>query len=346
MIIFAETSPQEQATLLNLIDKKYHASLCFFEESITALNAELFSRARLLCVFIHSRVDSATLAQLPRLEAIVTRSTGIDHIDIEACQQHKIAVGNVPSYGQNTVAEYSFTLILALARQVKAMVERLARGEFYREGLKGFDLFGKTIGVIGTGKIGSHVVSIARGFGMEVLCCAHHENPDLTKLPQVHYVPLETLLSQSDIVTLHVPANSSTFHLINKDNISLMKPSAMLINTARGNVVEIEAIVEQLHLGNLQGGVGLDTFESEDIWIEEKYLKNDALSALELQKAMLAFSILRSSHVILSPHNAYNTTEALERILAMSVENIHLFLENGVLATPVFIAPPQKYLCK
>ncbi|WP_295021438.1 NAD(P)-dependent oxidoreductase [Sulfurimonas sp.] len=335
MIIFTETLPQEQETLLGLIDKKYHVNLCFFEESITALNAGLFSEATLLCVFIHSRVDSATLAQLPHLKAVVTRSTGTDHIDIETCKKHKIAVGNVPSYGQNTVAEYAFTLILTLARQVKPMVERLSRGEFCRDGLKGFDLFGKTIGVIGTGKIGSHVVSIARGFGMEVLCHAHHEDADLVKLSHVNYVPLETLLLQSDIVTLHIPANPSTLHLINKENILLMKPSAMLINTARGNVVEIEAIVEQLHLGNLQGGVGLDTFESEDIWIEEKYLKNDTLSAQELQKAMLAFSILRSSNVVLSPHNAYNTTEALERILAMSVENIHAFLENGTLITPV-----------
>ena len=109
----------------------------------------------------------------------------------------------------------------------------------------------------------------------------------------------------------------------------------MLINTARGNVVEIEAIVEQLTLKNLQGGVGLDTFESEDIWIEEKYLKNDTLSALELQKAMLVFSTLRSSNVILSPHNAYNTQEALERIVAISVENINSFLEKGVFSTPL-----------
>jgi len=337
MIVFAEVSQKEQESILSLIDEKYHNQIRFFEQSINAKNAELFSDATLLCTFIHSCIDENTLLKLPHLKAIVTRSTGSDHIDIEACKKRHIAVANVPSYGQNTVAEYTFTLILALARRVKPMIERLSRGEFNRDGLKGFDLFGKTIGVIGTGKIGSHVVLIARGFGMEVLCYAHHEDPDISKLPHVSYVSLETLLSTSDIVTLHVPANPSTFHLINKSNISLLKSSAMLINTARGNVVEIEAVVEQLRLKNLQGGVGLDTFESEDIWIEEKYLKNDTLSALELQKAMLVFSTLRSSNVILSPHNAYNTQEALQRIVTISVENINLFLEKGVFSTPLIL---------
>lgn len=335
MIVFAEVSQKEQESILSLIDEKYHNQIRFFEQSINAKNAELFSDATLLCTFIHSCVDEKVLLQLPLLQAVITRSTGSDHIDIEVCKKLNIKVANVPSYGQNTVAEYTFALILALARRVKPMIERLSRGEFNRDGLKGFDLFGKTIGVIGTGKIGSHVVSIARGFGMEVLCHAHHEDADIVKLPHVKYVSLETLLSKSDIVTLHVPANPSTFHLINKRNISLLKSSAMLINTARGNVVEIEAIVEQLTLKNLQGGVGLDTFESEDIWIEEKYLKNDTLSALELQKAMIVFSTLRSSNVILSPHNAYNTQEALERIVAISVENINSFLGEGVFITPL-----------
>ncbi len=335
MIVFAEVSQKEQESILSLIDEKYHNQIRFFEQSINAKNAEQFSDATLLCTFIHSCVDEKVLLQLPHLKALITRSTGSDHIDIEVCKKLNIKVANVPSYGQNTVAEYTFALILALARRVKPMIERLSRGEFNRDGLKGFDLFGKTIGVIGTGKIGSHVVSIARGFGMEVLCHAHHEDADIVKLPHVKYVSLETLLSKSDIVTLHVPANPSTFHLINKRNISLLKSSAMLINTARGNVVEIEAIVEQLTLKNLQGGVGLDTFESEDIWIEEKYLKNDTLSALELQKAMIVFSTLRSSNVILSPHNAYNTQEALERIVAISVENINSFLQDGVFITPL-----------
>lgn len=335
IIVFVEVSKSEQKIILSLIDEKYHAQIHFFEQCINANNAELASQATLLCTFIHSCIDENTLLKLPHLKAIITRSTGSDHIDIEACKKRNIAVANVPSYGQNTVAEYTFTLILALARRIKPMIERLCRGEFNRDGLKGFDLIGKTIGVIGTGKIGSHVVMIARGFGMEVLCYAHHEDPDIAKLPHVKYVSLETLLSKSDIVTLHVPANPSTFHLINKSNISLMKSSAMLINTARGNVVETEAIVEQLSLKNLQGGVGLDTFESEDIWIEEKYLKNDTLSAQDLQKAMLVFSTLRSSNVILSPHNAYNTQEALERIIAISIENINSFLQRGVFITPL-----------
>lgn len=329
MIIFAEANLQDQRTLRDLISPEYHPLIRFFEESATLQNYEHFSDATVLSVFIHSIIDEHFLDQLPNLKAIITRSTGTDHINIDACKKRGIIVANVPSYGQNTVAEYVFALILSLSRQIKPMVERLTKGVFCRQGLQGFDLYGKTIGVIGTGKIGSHVISIARGFGMKVLCHAQHEDPSISSLPNVTYVPLNDILRQSDIVTLHVPSTVLTYHLINKENITLLKPSAMLINTARGPVVDIEAIVDELHKGNLKGGVGMDTFESEDIWIEEKYLKNDALSALQLQKAMMAFSILQAPNVILSPHNAYNTAEAMDRILAISVDNLHLYLRTG-----------------
>lgn len=329
MIMFAETSLQDQRTLKDLIDPEFHHTTRFYEESATLQNASQFSDATVLSVFIHSIIDEAFLDCLPHLKAIITRSTGADHINIDACKKRGIIVANVPSYGQNTVAEYAFALILSLSRQIKPMVERLTKGVFCRQGLQGFDLHGKTIGVIGTGKIGSHVVSIARGFGMNVLCHAQHEDPTISALDRVVYLSLEELLRRSDIITLHIPSTPQTYHMINKDNITLLKPSAMLINTARGPVVDIEAIVDELHKGNLKGGVGLDTFESEDIWIEEKYLKNDALSAMQLQKALMAFSILQAPNVILSPHNAYNTGEAMDRILAISVDNLHRYLRTG-----------------
>jgi len=335
MIIFAETTADDKHSLLEMLDKEIHPKISFLEQSANEENGELFKDASILLTFIHSKIDANLLAKLPHLTAIITRSTGYDHIDLEACRKRNIIVANIPSYGQNTVAEYTFTLILALARNLKPMIERIEKGVFTRQGLQGFDLFGKTIGVIGTGKIGSHVVSIARGFGMNILCHAHYQEPDIISLGSVQYVPLNDLLQQSDIVTLHVPSNSSTFHLINKENIPLMKPSAMLINTARGPVIDIEAIVEQLHQKNLKGGVGLDTFESEEIWIEEKYLKNNTLSAIELHKALMAFSILHSPNVILSPHNAYNTAEALERILQLSVDNLHHYIQTGEMITPV-----------
>ena len=335
MVIFAEATPDDQRTLLEMLDKEIDPKVSFLEQSANEQNSELFKDATILSTFIHSKVDANLLEKLPHLKAIITRSTGYDHIDLETCRKRNITVANIPSYGQNTVAEYTFALILTLARNLKPMIERIEKGIFTRQGLQGFDLFGKTIGVIGTGKIGSHVVSIARGFGMNVLCHAHHQEPDIVALDGVQYVPLDKLLQQSDIVTLHVPSNTSTFHLINKDNIALMKHSAMLINTARGPVVDIEAIVAQLHQGHLVGGVGLDTFESEEIWIEEKYLKNESLSAVQLQKALLAFSILQSPNVILSPHNAYNTAEALKRILELSVQNLHHYLQTGEMITPI-----------
>ena len=335
MIVFAEATPNDQHTLLEMFDKKLHPTVCFVEQSANEQNSKLFENATILSTFIHSKVDESLLAKLPHLKAIVTRSTGYDHIDLDACAKRHILVANIPSYGQNTVAEYAFALILALSRKLKPTIENISKGVFTRQHLDGFDLFGKTIGVIGTGKIGSHVVSIASGFRMNVVCCAHHEDPTISALPNVRYASLDDLLEQSDIVTLHVPSNASTYHLINKENIIRMKSTAMLINTARGPVVDLEAIVQQLHLGKLQGGVGLDTFESEDVLIEEKYLKNETLPAVQLQKALLAYSILQSHNVILSPHNAYNTAEALQRILELSVQNIHHYLQEGTMITPV-----------
>jgi len=310
-------------------DLGIEAEIIFSKEPLDSGSVSFYKDIDIAVVFIYSKLDKDVLQNLPNLKYIITRSTGFDHIDVDYCRKNNIVVSNVPGYGNNTVAEYTFALILALARKFKPMIERTSRGIFSRDGLTGIDLAGKTIGVIGTGRIGSHVVKIAHGFDMKILAYDRQKEEELIQKYGVEYVGLEDLLRQSDIVTLHVPYTKATHHLINRFNIKLMKLDAMLINTSRGPVVEIEAIVQALKEGRLAGGVGLDTFEAEDVWIEEEYLKRDDIPAIKLKKAMEAFYVLHAENVIVSPHNAYNTKDALYRILDITLDNLIGFLNNN-----------------
>src|SRR3972149_5834997 len=194
--------------------------------------------AEIVSVFVYSVLNRSSLSKLPRLKFIATRSTGFDHIDLEACRERGILVSNVPSYGENTVAEHTFALILALSRNVhKAFVHTLAKEIPFRE-LRGFDLEGKTLGVVGAGRIGLHVIKIARGFGMNVVAFDVRQEPLLSEVLNFRYAPLDELLSVSDIVSLHCPYSAKTHHLIHSGNIRKMKRGSLLINTARGGLID------------------------------------------------------------------------------------------------------------
>ncbi|WP_457641618.1 NAD(P)-dependent oxidoreductase [Persephonella sp.] len=299
------------------------------KEPLNIDNANIYKDADIISVFIYSKVSKEVIDKMPNLKLIVTRSAGYDHIDVEYARQKGIYVAYVPGYGNNTVAEYTFALILALSRKFKPMIERTSKGIFSRVGLMGIDLMGKTIGIIGTGRIGSHVAKIAYGFGMKILAYDRTKKNDLIEKFGVTYVGLEELLMKSDIVTIHLPYTKSTHYLINRFNIKLMKLNAMLINTSRGAVVEIDAIVEALKEGRLAGGVALDTFEAEEVLMEEEFLRKDDIPAVKLKKAMEAFYMLNEDNVIVSPHLAYYTKDASERILDIAVEEIKQYLVDG-----------------
>ena len=329
-IYFFETEDCERLYLEKKIqDLGIQGSVKFTKEPLDDTNVDLYKDTEVAIVFIYSKLKKEVIDKMENLKLIITRSTGYDHIDVEYANKKGITVCNVPGYGNNTVAEYTFALILALARKFKPMIERTSKGIFSRDGLTGIDLMGKTIGVIGAGRIGKHVIRIAHGFGMKILVYDRAKDNELIEKYGVEYVGLEDLLRNSDIVTLHVPYTPATHHLINRFNIKLMKLDAMLINTSRGPVVEIEAIVQALKEGRLAGGVGLDTFEAEDVWIEEEYLKRDDIPAIKLKKALETFYILHSENVIVSPHNAYNTKDALYRILDITLDNLKSFIEGN-----------------
>ena len=279
--------------------------------------------AEVLSIFVNSPVGAAEMDRFPKLRLIATRSTGTDHIDAEEAKRRGIAVASVPGYGAPTVAEFAFALLLALSRKVcDAHKQVTETGSFSQSGMTGFDLAGKTIGVVGCGKIGQHTACIAKGFGMKVLVCDAFKNDALAKEIGFAYAELPELLGASDVVSLHVPYIKETHHLINMQNISQIKKGAYLINTARGAVVETAALVKALE-GGVLAGAGLDVLEEEgDMQDEMRLLSGAHPKEEELKVVLENHYLIDHPRVIITPHIAFDTREAIERILDTTVENI------------------------
>ncbi|HHY31521.1 MAG TPA: hydroxyacid dehydrogenase [Firmicutes bacterium] len=299
----------------------------FFADTVQEVERGEFKDAEGLCVFIYSRLTRDVIMSLPRLRLIATRSTGFDHIDLDACRERHITVTNVPYYGENTVAEHTFGLILSLARNIHKAYLRTIRQDFSLEDLQGFDLKGKTIGVIGAGRIGLHVIRIARGFGMEALAYDIRRDRFIAEILGFKYVPLDELLASSDVISLHTPYSESTHHIINRDTLAKVKRGALLINTARGALVDTEALLWALDQGILRGA-GLDVLEGEELMMEEGYVLRKEYSADVLRTFVRNQMLLRREDVVVTPHNAFNSREAAIRILETTIENIERFMEG------------------
>lgn len=300
-------------------------------KKFTAKEAEKNKDLDALSTFIYSPVDEKVLSKLPKLKLIATRSTGFDHIALETCKKKKIMVCNVPSYGENTVAEHTFALILALSRKIVDCVERTKRGSFDLTGLRGFDLKGKTLGVMGSGRIGQHVIRMAKGFEMNLLVFDAFPNAQLATEMGFTYVSMAELLKNSDIITLHVPYNDKTHHLLNKDAFVKIKKGAYLINTSRGGVVDTDALVKALKSGKL-AGAGLDVLEGECELLEERELvSKDFPQKCDLKTLVEDHILLTMPNVIVTPHNAFNTHEALMRILQTTLDSINGFKQDRLI---------------
>jgi D-lactate dehydrogenase len=277
-----------------------------------------------LSVFIHSQVTPQVLEGLPNLKFIATRSTGFDHVDLDECLKRGIAVSNVPSYGENTVAEHTMALLLMMARKVHQSVQQVRGGHVDLAELTGFDLQGKTIGVIGAGHIGLHVIRIARGFGMRVLAYDVRSEPFLADLLGFASVSMDQLLAESDIVTLHCPLTEKTHHMVGRGQFARMKRGALLINTSRGGLVDTDALVGALESGRL-GGAGLDVLEGEELIKEEMQLLQQPVDVERLRTAVRNRVLLSREDVVFTPHNAFNSREALVRILEVTLANLEAF---------------------
>lgn len=312
-----------------LEEKDVHTDLFFTEETLSPDNATKYPDLDAISIFVDSTIDKKVLNLIPKLSFIAVRATGYDNIDFSIVKKRNIVVSNIPSYGENTVAEFSFGLILALSRKICLAYNQVKEtGSFSVKNLQGFDLRGRTLGVLGTGRIGQHVIAIAKGFGMNVVAFDPFPNQERAKEIGYVYLPLNDVLAQGDIVTIHVPLTKETTHLISKEQLAMMKSGAYLINTSRGGVVHTEALVESLRNGHL-GGAGLDVLEEEGVIKDEMdFIFKGHPEEHNLKTVLADHALINMPNVIVTPHNAFNTKEALLRILDTTACNIESFV-NG-----------------
>ncbi len=316
-ILFFEVNDYEKNRIQESL--KENNELVFYEVPLQEANFLENSDADAICVFVHSKVDANILNKFKNLKLIATRSTGLDHIDLDYCNKNHIEVKNVPLYGENTVAEHTFALILSLSRKIHKSYVRSIHGDFSSEGLQGFDLQDKTLGIIGGGRIGLHVARMAKSFGMHVRVYDIKKDQFLAELINFKYVSLEELYCESDIISLHVPLNPYTKHMINDESLKLVKKGALLINTARGALVDTNSLLKALENGTLSGA-GLDVIEGEEYLMEENLVN----SPIENASKIIASSkkLLENENVVMTPHNAFNSIEAVNRIIDTTIENL------------------------
>ncbi len=305
--------------------------LIFFEKKTTEVRDSDLKNvldANILCVFIHSELSSEFLSKFKKLKMIATRSTGFDHIDIDFCRKNGIIIGNVPFYGENTVAEHTFALILNLSRKVHKSYLRTIHQDYSIDGLIGFDLQGKTLGVIGVGHIGLHVIRIAKGFGMHVKAFDVKQDKFMSQVLHYEYADVDDIIENSDIISLHLPLNDKTYHFIGIDEFKRMKSSAIIINTSRGGLIDTQALYEALDK-KLISGAGLDVIEGEEIIKNEEQIMKDTKLREKIHTLFTDKKLLSMENVIFTPHNAFNSLEAVERILEATIENIEEFTQTG-----------------
>jgi D-lactate dehydrogenase len=301
---------------------RFGHTLEYFEPRLTAATAALASGFPAVCSFVNDRLDAGALERLHAggVRLLALRSAGFNHVDLQSAAALGLAVVRVPEYSPYAVAEHAVALLLSLNRKVHRAFARVRDANFSLDGLVGFDLHGKTVGLVGTGRIGGVFARIMRGFGCRVLAYDTRPRPDLTAELQVRYVDLEELYRDSDIVSLHVPLNPATRHLIDAAALASMKRGVMLINTGRGALIDTRALIDALKSEHV-GAAGLDVYEEEEgIFfsnLSDQVLKDDVLARL-----------LTFPNVLVTSHQAFLTHEALANIADTTLGNVTAF-ERG-----------------
>lgn len=323
-IAFFDVTPKEKVSFEHYFTGSKFKVL-FFNEPIGKIAAYDYKSADIISVYTTSHIDSTILSHAPKLKLIACRSTGFDNIDIEACQKRKVAVCNVPGYGQTTVAEYTIMLMLMTVRKMPAVLKAVSEGHIDYNHLTGTTLHGKTLGVIGTGKIGLSVIKIAKSMGMHIVAYDPYPNEQAAKTIGFSYIKLQDLFKGADIITLHAPLTPDTRHIVDAKALKLMSEHSILINTARGELVETQALIEALRTHQI-AAAALDVIEGErtiDGEIEHDLFRANREILFEIAEIDI---LSKMNNVILSPHNAFNSKEALYFIRKTTVENINAFL--------------------
>ncbi len=315
--------------VLTEANQVYQHDLVFLEPRLTRETAPLAQGFPVICSFANDCLDAETLGILSRggVRLVALRSAGFNHVDLKAAAQLGIRVTRVPAYSPYAVAEHAVALALSLNRKIHRAFNRVRELNFSLDGLVGFDLHGKTVGVVGTGRIGAAFCRIMHGFGCAVLAYDLQPDATLTAGAQVRYVSLPELFAASDVISLHVPLGPSTRHLVDDQAIGLMKPHVMLINTGRGGLIETTALVKALKEGRI-GSAGLDVYEEE----ENIFFRD--LSVTGLQDDVLA-RLLTFPNVLITSHQGFLTQEALMNIAETTLMSIRDFEAGDSLANEV-----------
>ena len=348
-IAFIETESDEQEWLARELGES--------ELRFAAALAEDLGDPEIVSVFLNSPIDAAFLDRNASVALVTTRSTTFDHINLAECARRGVVVCNVPSYGDHTVAEHTFALILGLARRLREAMDSARQPTFSYENVRGTDLHGKTFGVVGAGHVGQHVIRMANAFDMEVIVDDVERRPELARDLNFRYVEFDELLAQSDIISLHAALTPATYHLFNRETFAKCRRGLLLVNTARGRLIDTEALREALDSG-IVGGVGLDVLEEERVMrretsqiIRDQIVERlhasfaprelrppDSARVQELQTLMQTHKLLERPNVLFTPHIAFNSVEAVERILQVTVENIRAFAAGA----PINVLLPNR----
>lgn len=305
------------------LNSRFQQDLTFFESRLTEETAKLAHGFSVVCAFANDRLNAEVLRLFhdAGVKLIALRTAGFNHVDLKTASELSMKVVRVPAYSPYAVAEHAVTLILALNRKIVRASSRVRELNFSLDGLVGFDLHGKTVGIVGTGKIGSVMAKIMSGFGCEVLLCDQNPNPNLVQKGYGTYVNLDEIYRRSDVITLHIPLTPQTKHLVDASAFEKMKTGVMLINTGRGGLIDTKALVASLKSGHI-GFAGLDVYEEEEtVFFQD-------LSDTVLQDDVLA-RLMTFPNVLITAHQAFLTREALHNIVETTLRNIQDF-ENGL----------------
>jgi len=322
-IAFYDTKPYDKVWFDQLSNGKYRIK--YFESKLNEDSAKLAKGCQVVIAFVNDQIDEPTITALHQenVKMIAMRCTGYNNVDFHAAYEHKIRIVNVPNYSPYAVAEHAMALLLTLNRKTHRAYIRTRDYNFNLNGLIGFDLHGKTAGVIGTGKIGQIFINICKGFGMHVIAYDPYPNTSL----DIEYVSKEQLLIESDVISLHCPLTNETRHIINAKSLSMMKPNAILINTSRGGLVDSEALLMALKEEKIAGAC-LDVYEEEsDLFYEDN-------SGTNIQDDVLAL-LISMRNVIVTSHQAFLTDEALHNIAETTFENLDEFFEDKPLTNEI-----------
>jgi len=314
-IAFFDTKPYDEKSF-ERFNQYFH--IRYFEEKLTPKTVDLANGYDAVCVFVNDTVDKEVIDKLVEynISVLALRCAGFNNVDLEHAYQ-KISIVRVPAYSPHAVAEHAMSLLLTLNRKIHKAYVRTREFNFSLSGLTGFDMVGKTIGILGTGRIGQIFMKIARGFDMKVIAYDLYPNKNL----DVEYVSLDELLGRSDMISVHIPLTEQTKYMINDQTISKMKTGIYLVNTSRGGVVDTQALIRGLKSGKIKGA-GLDVYE------EESSLFFEDMSDTIIQDDVLSI-LVNMPNVILTSHQAFLTEEALASIAQLTLSNLMKFFDEG-----------------